>query len=307
MRYVATGTIALAAVVMALAAPAALHAQDGTLDRIQNLTASGRFTEASNTLAQWEASYADPRSSATSADRARALFLRGVLSADAKEAEDAFVGVVLSYPSSASAPEALLRLGQGMLTAGEPRRAMGYLERLRSDYPGSPQREAGLLWLARAQLATGSAAAACSTAADAAAASASINMRTLLELERDRACAAGAQASASPFSAAPRPLPPPAAGAAAARNPNPGAAAAPAGDYAVQTGAYREISSAQNIASQMRTRGFDVRVVLVGDSPLHRVRFGRFATQEEATAASRRIRDAGFAIIIVNDVQSERR
>ena len=57
----------------------------------------------------------------------------------------------------------------------------------------------------------------------------------------------------------------------------------------------------------MRARGFNVRVVLVSDSPLHRVRFGTFATRAEADAAARTIRDAGFATVVVNDVQHERR
>jgi hypothetical protein len=184
----------LAAVMMAAmltaAGSATGHAQDTALDRVQNLINTGRFTEARNTLEQWERGAGDPRSSATTADRARALFLRGVLSTDPKDAEDAFVGVVLSYPSSAVAPAALLRLGQGLLAGGDARRAVAYLERLRSDYPGARDRETGWLWLARAQHASGAATAACATAREGLAAASTANMRTLLELERDNVCAA---------------------------------------------------------------------------------------------------------------------
>jgi hypothetical protein len=284
-----------ALVLLMLLAPAAAHAQDGALDRVQNLIATGRFTEALNTLEQWERTSGDPRSSASPAERARALFLRGTLSSDAKEAEDAFLSVVLSYPSSDVAPESLLRLGQALLTGGDARRAVAYLERLRNDYPGAPQRQTGMLWLARAQLAAGAAANACAVAREGAAAATSANLRTLIEIERDRACAPGAAAANAP----PRSQPAP--GATPARTP------ATAGDFAVQTGAYREQGSARTIAEQMRAKGFDVRVVLVGDSPLHRVRFGAFATNAEANAAARAIRDAGFATIIVSDVQFERR
>jgi cell division septation protein DedD len=306
----------------ALLAPTALSAQDGSLDRVQNLMATGRFTEARNTLEQWERTYADPRSSATPAERARALFLSGALSSDAKEAEDAFVAVVLSYPSSDVAPEALLRLGQALLTGGEARRAVAYLERLRNDYPGAAQRETGWLWLARAHLAAGSPAAACATARQGVGAASSANLRTLIEIEQDRACGAGAHGNVAGTQgnvagtqgnvATPRPAPP-------AETRTPPAAPRPAppaadrsgtpaqrGNFAVQTGAYREAGSARTIADQMRAKGFDVRVVLVGDSPLHRIRFGTFASNAEAAAAARAVQAAGFATIIVNDVRLER-
>ena len=53
-------------------APGAARAQaaNGTLDRVHNLIATGRFTEANNTLEQWERSYSDPRSNAVPADLA---------------------------------------------------------------------------------------------------------------------------------------------------------------------------------------------------------------------------------------------
>ena len=172
-----------------LASATAAHAQDRTLERVQNLIATGRLTEARNTLMQWERENASPESTATSDDRARALYLAGALSTDANAAEDAFIGVVLSYPSSPVAPEALLRLGQGLYTAGSMDRAIMYLERLRSDYPRSPQRETGLLWLTRAQLASGDAALACGTARESLFGTTNENVRTLIELERDRACA----------------------------------------------------------------------------------------------------------------------
>jgi cell division protein FtsN len=181
-----TSTI-LFSFLLLVAGTAAGHAQD-SLDRVQNLINTGRFTEARNTLEQWERSFGDPRSGAATGDRARALFLRGVLSSEPKDAEDAFVGVVLSYPSSAVAPAALLRLGQGLLAGGEARRAVAYLERLRSDYPGARERETGWLWLARAQLAAGAATSACATAREGLDAATTANMRTLMELERDNAC-----------------------------------------------------------------------------------------------------------------------
>lgn len=378
-----TFTIAIAL----LAGAAAAHAQDGRLERVHNLIATGRLTEARNTLVQWERDNAASSSTATSDDRARALYLAGVLSTDAQAAEDAFIGVVLSYPSAPVAPEALLRLGQGLYTAGENDRAITYLERLRSDYPRSPHRETGMLWLTRAQLARGDAATACGTARESLFGTTNENVRTLIELERDRACAASGGIAAQPDpwnarrpdpgarpaadDAARTPVDVPAAAASAAppvrasnplpdlgvavddnmREPPPrneprgperaplantaapdarivgdmrdsndnrartartagettSAAAADAPEFAVQTAAFRERRAAETIASELRAKGFDARIVQVPGSPYFRVRYGAFATTREAAAAALHIRDAGFATLIVNDVRLEQR
>lgn len=185
MRHAATRCASALLLLLACAQP--LRAQDAALDRVHHLIAAGRFTDAANTLSQWERTAGDARTTVTSADRARALFLRGVLSTDARQAEESFMRVVLSYPSAAVAPQALLRLGQVLMTTGDARRAVAYLDRLRSDYPGAPERAVGLLWLARAHHAAGAAAPAC-TAARQAAASTDPDIRTLAEIERDRVC-----------------------------------------------------------------------------------------------------------------------
>jgi cell division septation protein DedD len=310
-----TSTI-LFSFLLLVAGAAAGHAQD-SLDRVQNLINTGRFTEARNTLEQWERSFNDPRSGAAATDRARALYLRGVLSSEPKDAEDAFVGVVLSYPSAAVAPAALLRLGQGLLAGGEARRAVAYLERLRSDYPGSRERETGWLWLARAQLAAGATSAACATAREGVDAATTANMRTLMELERDNACSdsAGQMRVTPPLPTRAEATPPtPTTATPPAATPPTRATATPpaAADvragvaFAVQTAAFRERSSAVAAATQLRALGFVPRVVTVEGSPLYRVRSGNFATHAAANDAAERIRAAGLTAIVVSDVHLER-
>lgn len=334
--------IVIAAVAL-LAAAGPARAQDGTLERVQNLIATGRLTEARNTLAQWERQNADPAAAVSSDDRARALYLNGLLMTDAKAAEDAFVGVALSYPSSPVAPEALLRLGQSLYTAGETLRAIDYLQRLRYDYPAAPQRATGMLWLARAQLAMGEAAAACGTARESLLATTNQNVRTLIELERDRACTQSRGIADAPAPPAPvtrtlpnldvavdpvpgEPAPPTDSPPVQARDTTPGSrsdpapvspadpappvespAAATGPEYAVQTAAFSERRAAETIAAELRARGFDARIVTVPGSPYFRVRCGTFASAKEAAGAALRIRDAGFATLIVNDVRLERR
>lgn len=295
-RFLAASALALAAV------PQAVHAQDRPLDRVQNLIATGRFTDAAATLDRWEREFADPTSDAVPADRARALYMRGVITSDVQQAQDLFLGVVLSYPSSAVAPHALLRLGQALVTSGEPQRAIAYLERLRSDYPNSDARPTGMLWLARAQLANRSARAACEAARAGAAITTDENLSLLLELEQDRACGDAPPAVSQPGHGATVTRDVGAADVAAGLD----HAASLNGDFAVQVAAFRELRSAQVIAGQLREAGIDARVVTVPASDLHRVRVGSFASAGDAAGVMKRVRDAGFAALLVNDARNER-
>ena len=288
----------LAATAALLLMSSAALAQDATLERVQNLINAGRFTDAGNTLAEWERAHAN-EGNASSADRARALYLRGVLTSDAEQAEGAFLGVVLSYPSAPVAPQALLRLGQGLTARGDTRRAIAYLERLRSDYPGTRERDTGLLWLARAYHAAGSSSAACTAARDAARSS-DPNVRTLAQVEHERVCAAQRDtapqtqrtdtARATPQRDSTRALPP----------------QTSISSFAVQTAAFSARSSADATAAQLRTRGFDARVAQVEGSALFRVRVGSFTRLSDANAMAQRVRAAGFTAIVVDDVGRER-
>lgn len=169
MRHRSAGSIARTALtVVALALPALIpddaYAQD--LTRVDTLIAHGRFTDARASLAEWQAAH-PTTDNATADDQAHALMLSGRLASDANDANDSYLALVLGYPTSAYAANALLRLGQGLIATGDAERARGYLERLVRDYPNATDRGAALLWLARAQHAAGRAAAACTTVHDA--------------------------------------------------------------------------------------------------------------------------------------------
>jgi cell division protein FtsN len=77
-------------------------------------------------------------------------------------------------------------------------------------------------------------------------------------------------------------------------------------EFAVQSAAFAERRAAETIAREMRAKGLDARIVLVPGNPYFRVRHGSFATSAEAAAAALRVRDAGFATLVVNDVRLER-
>ncbi len=278
----------LAASALLLAAPAA--AQVPSLDAVDSLIAAGQYDDARATIERWWS--ARDSFDVPGSDRARALVLRARLQPDPATAEDDYLAVVLGYPTSPHAPEALLRLGQGLLATGQAARAAGYLRRLAADYPGRPQHTVGMLWLARAEAAARRNAAACTAAREGLAdAGSQPDLAGMLRLEEAASCVIGDRA---PVAARQDDPPPP--------------APAPAVDrsHAVQTGAFRYREGADALAARLRDAGFQPRAVLVPGSTLLRIRVGRFATAAEASALMARIRQAGFDAVVVHDADEER-
>ncbi len=165
-----------------LALPRSTNAQG--LDQIESLLLRGRLTDARNALSLWKEQ--NPRAAA--AQQAHALLLTGQLATDVTSAMDAYLALALTYPTSLHASTALLRLGQGLTATGEAERARGYLERLVRDYPNMPDRAAAMLWLARAQRATGRDAAACTTLREAGSLQTTAETSALIEADVSRAC-----------------------------------------------------------------------------------------------------------------------
>jgi TolA-binding protein len=305
------------------AAPAI--AQQNLLARADSLLVAGKYAEARTVLAEWQ--QANPASASIEPGlRARSLYLSARLTTDADEAQELYLTIALSHPTAREAPDALLRLGQGYSAAGDPRRAVAYLERLVNDYPTAPARSLGYLWLARAQLATGNATRACSTISTALKTQTNTEIKADLQAEERAACSTTSTTDSIPTPGSapirvpsrpvvdtprpaptPTPTPPPAStNPSVARDsvkPPPSDAA---GRYSVQTAAFREVRSANAIAAQLRRAGFDSRVVYVGEGTLARVRIGRFRSQADAAAELRRAKAAGISGIIVDDVVKER-
>jgi hypothetical protein len=156
------------AAVLSMACVAPALAQQDALENIEHLVAVGRLTEARSTLDRWNR-VTGSRMAGNA--KARALLLEARLAVDPAAAEAAYQAIALSYPTSPQAPEALLRSGQGMVTAAElgtrrdaAARAVRLLERLIADYPRSPHRDSGRLWLVRAHVLAGSKERACTVA-----------------------------------------------------------------------------------------------------------------------------------------------
>jgi tetratricopeptide (TPR) repeat protein len=267
----------LLALALAVALPTDGRAQVPTLDRVDSLVTAGEYERARDILDQWWS--ARDEFEIPGSDKARALMLRAQLAPDLETAEPDYLAVVLGYPTSPHAPEALLRLGQGLLADGDATRAAAYLERLVADYPGRPQRTPGLLWLARASAEARRYQAACAAARQGLQSTNDPDLRAMLQVEAGAACSVRAEpAEAEPAT----------------------------GDYAVQTGAFRYRRSATELMERLQEAGHEPRLVRVPRNDLLRVRVGRFQTAEEAESLVTTLRDQGFDAMVVSDAGDER-
>ncbi|MGH7477056.1 MAG: hypothetical protein ACRELD_12250, partial [Longimicrobiales bacterium] len=115
---------------LSLATPALAQSP---LARADSLARSGHATAARAHVADWWRA----NGAAASPERPQALYLRAILQRRFSDAEPDLLALVLGYPTTPQAPDALLRLGQGLLAAGDTSRADAYLRRLAIDYPGA--------------------------------------------------------------------------------------------------------------------------------------------------------------------------
>ena len=79
----------------------------------------------------------------------QALFWRASLAASAADAESDYKHIVVDYPLTPQAPEALLRLAQLELARGDRDAALGHLQRIPRDYPSSKSLARANYWIAR--------------------------------------------------------------------------------------------------------------------------------------------------------------
>jgi cell division septation protein DedD len=212
-------------------------------------------------------------------EEAEVLFWRATLAESWDQAQRDYLRIMLEHERSPRAPAAMLRLAQGEMTRGDRDGALRYLERLAREAPESELRAEAALWQGRLLIGAGARTDGCTVLRDNRA-----RVRSdALELEQQyehllRECPLVAQGAPAPTPLRPAERPP-------AQTPRP-TAPPPATTgtlWSVQIAAFPTNSEAANFAAEMRQRGYDTRVD--GTSAPFRVRFGRYATQAEATAA----------------------
>lgn len=267
----------------------------------------------------------------------QALFWRASLAASAADAERDYKHIVVDYPLTSQAPEALLRLAQLELARGDRDAALGHLQRIPRDYPSSKSLARAHYWIARVFFEKGDLVNGCAANASAVAQLdvSEVELRNQIQYQGQRCpvATAAAVSQSQPAvvdSALPsvektvelkRPAP-----LAAATDAKPGSAdparpvvvdstraavvesadvaltkgaAVNAGkpEFSLQVAAYKTQPEAENLAAGLRKRGYEARVDVSPD--WFRVRIGRYPSKAAAQDQLRAIRSQQMSGFVV--------
>jgi cell division septation protein DedD len=257
--------------VLSLALSGPIAAQG--LDRAEELVRLGRAEDARTVLLEW---WEADREAASPRDLQRGLWLRARLTPDPLVAELDFQRLVVLYPSSPFAPQALLRLAQSAHAHGDGAAAERHVAAIVRDYPASPVRAEAEAWLRGAGPPPPPTEAARPS-----------NQQPV-------ASPPATTTPASPTSTTP-----------AAATPRPPAPADIPLDWAVQFGAFTDEDRAFALHQQLVAAGLTARLVRVAGSGFLHVRIGRFATRAEASEQLQRVTAQGYTAAIVRDDRAE--
>ncbi len=240
---------------------------------------------------------ATPTSSAAYGD---ALYGRATVAPTAADAAQDYRRIVVEYPLSAHAGDALLQLAQIERSQGDRASAINHLERFLRDNPASAKRARTGLWLAQLLFEQNSDTAACRILDQARGTipPGDVELANQMNFYTPRCNAAAARASADSAARADsvrnaeqrtrqRGRATPASKPAPERSPVVGT-----GAYSVQVGAFATAAEAQKLVARLRTRGLEARVD--GTRKPFRVRVGRYKTRSDAANALMRLKKAGI-------------
>jgi cell division septation protein DedD len=223
-------------------------------------------------------------------------------------AEDAYRRIVVEYPESPRAEQALLHLAQLELARGDRIQATAHLNQLTRDHTTrGPAAATTEFAVGEAYFQLDDLPHACPmlTAAkgDVAPTDVELANRINYALERCRMAPPPLPPPPPPRPPPPPPPPPPPASphptphvvdtartkppAAATHKPAPGVPTKSSplhGGYTVQVAALKSRAEADSLSHKLAARGYDVRVVGGGTQPLYRVRIGRYRTEADAGA-----------------------
>jgi hypothetical protein len=250
---------------------------DSTLMRIERLVVAGDRSSARVLTDSLIATLApeSPR-------LADALYWRAQSSRSAVDAERDYLRIAVEHPFTARAPDALMALAQLEYARGNRGAARRRFDLLIRDYPSGRHVARASLWSGRLAIEDGDHPAGCATLTGAAPQISrdDVELRNqfdyfLAQCQRfqpaiDSSAAAAAEQAASPATAT---------------------------RYSVQLAAYSTREDATALATRLKARGYDVRIV--GESAPYRVRVGRYPTRAEALATLNRLRGQGLPGIVV--------
>jgi cell division septation protein DedD len=259
-----------------------------------------------------------------SPQRAQALYWRASLASDAAEAERGYRRVIVEYPATRWAGDALLNLAQLELARGDQERALVHLYRFEREHHTHESRARASLWLARLHFDKKNEPRGCAALVTAriAASPEDVELRNQIDYYAERCIGVDtAAAPARPVPAATTPANAPAlpastptdappASSASTSAPPPRAAVrdsqrvGPASDstavqeppgvsgYTVQVAAYDSRPAAEALIERLKARGYTAR--LASSARPFRVRIGRYDSRADALAAQQRLKAKGI-------------
>jgi hypothetical protein len=212
-------------------------------------------------------------------------YWRAATATSAADAERDYLRITVEHPFSKRAPDALLALAQLEFARGNRGAARRRFDMLLRDYPQGKHVARASLWSGRLALEEQDYSAGCATlnSARPLVGSDDVELRNQFDYYI-------AQCSRIP---APVPVPDTIAAPEATAQP----AASGATEFSVQVAAYTARQDATSLASSLKGRGFDVRVV--GDQAPYRVRIGRYASRADALSALTRMKSSRVTGIVV--------
>jgi septal ring-binding cell division protein DamX len=211
-------------------------------------------------------------------------YWRAATATSAADAERDYLRITVEHPFSKRAPDALLALAQLEFARGNRGAARRRFDMLLRDYPQGKHVARASLWSGRLALEEQDYSAGCATlnSARPLVGSDDVELRNQFDYYIAQCSRIPAPAPAPDTIAAPEGTQPAASGAT---------------EFSVQVAAYTARQDATSLASSLKGRGFDVRVV--GDQAPYRVRIGRYASRADALSALTRMKSSRVTGIVV--------
>jgi tetratricopeptide (TPR) repeat protein len=286
-------------VAMVRAAPVTAQASptanaDSVFARARRLVASGNGA-AGRLLVDSVLAATDPNAP----QYADALYWRATLSTNGADAERDYRRVVVEYGSSVRSGDALLQLAQLESARGERATAADHLERFLLENPAHPERARASLTLVRLLVEQNDLPRACTSLRQALKEipDSAVETRNQLSYYSSR-CVAN---DASPGGRVPVGEPGQKDSATTAKRDSSRSSSAATerkARYTLQVAAYASRSDATALATRLKARGLEARVV--GSAKPFRVRIGRYATRAEAVAEQTRLKARKITVSIAD-------
>jgi hypothetical protein len=227
---------------------------------------------------------------------AEALYWHASLAATSSDAERDFRRIIVEYPLSKHAGEALLQLAQLEIARGDRTPATTHLQRFLIENPQSPERSRAGLLLLRLAFEQNDPVLGCTFLGRLLPGipDASVELRNQFTYYSPRCAGVDtnrvvASASTSDSTGA---------------MPDSSVAGHAKAKYTLQVAAYKTRAEADALAKRLKARGLEVRVT--GTAKLYRVRIGRYATRAEAAAAARALKAKKIDAFVTEIGDSER-